>query len=82
MSIRGFLDYSLAEATPDHSCLSVIRKRLSLDQMQTRHRVLLCASHKYGLLKGRKTGIDSSIIEANASLRGLEHRNTEESYRE
>ena len=32
------------------------------------------------LLKGRKTGIDSSIIKANASLRALEHRNTEESY--
>jgi transposase len=80
LSIRGFLGYSLTEATPDHSSLSVIRERLSLDQMQAMHRVLLCALHQHGLLKGRKTGIDSSIIEANASLRGLEHRNTEESY--
>jgi transposase len=44
------------------------------------HQVMLSALRQHGLLKGRKTGIDSSIIEANASLRGLEHRNTEESY--
>ena len=80
LSIRGFLGYSLTEATPDHSSLSVIRERLSLEQMHAMHRVLLGALQKHGLLKGRKTGIDSSIIEANASLRGLEHRNTEESY--
>ena len=80
LSIRGFLGYTLTEGTPDHSSLSVIRERLSLEQMQAMHRVLLGALHQHGLLKGRKTGIDSSIIEANASLRGLEHRNTEESY--
>jgi transposase len=80
LSIRGFLGYSLTEATPDHSSLSIIRQRLSLEQMQAMHRVLLKALHQHGLLKGRKTGIDSSIIEANASLRALQHRNTEQSY--
>lgn len=80
LSIRRFLGYSLTEATPDHSSLSVIRQRLSLEQIEAMHRVLLGALHKHGLLKGRKTGIDSSIIEANASLRGLEHRNTEQGY--
>ena len=34
----------------------------------------------HGLLKGRHLGIDSSVIEANASLRGLVQRNTEISY--
>jgi transposase len=80
LSIRAFLGYSLTEATPDHSSLSVIRQRLSLEQMRAMHRVLLKALHQHGLLKGRKTGIDSSIIEANASLRNLEHRNSEQSY--
>src|SRR6266446_2436780 len=32
------------------------------------------------LLRGRQLGIDSSVMEANASLRALEHRNTEENY--
>ena len=79
-SIRGYLGYSLTETTPDHSSLSVIRERLSLAQLEAIHGVLLAALHAHGLLKGRKLGIDSSVIEANASLRALEHRNTEESY--
>lgn len=79
-SIRGYLGYKLTEATPDHSSLSVIRDRLSLEQLAAIHGVLLAALHSHGLLKGRKLGIDSSVIEANASLRGLEHRNTQESY--
>jgi transposase len=80
LSIRGFLGYDLMEGTPNHSSLTVIRDRLSLEQYEAIHRVLLKALRAHGLLKGRKLGIDSSVIEANASLRGLEHRNTEESY--
>ena len=80
LSIRGFLGYSITEATPDHSTLSIIRERLSLEQLEAVHGVLLQALRGHGLLKGRKLGIDSSVIEANASLRALQHRKTEESY--
>jgi transposase len=80
LSVRGFLGYGLAEATPDHSSLSVIRQRLSLEQLEGIHLVLLKALRKHGLLKGKRLGIDSSVIEANASLRALEHRNTAEAY--
>lgn len=80
LSIRGFMGYSLTESTPDHSSLSVIRERLGAEQLEAIHRVLLAALHAHGLLKGRKLGIDSSVIEANASLRALERRNTEENY--
>jgi len=31
-------------------------------------------------LRGKNLGIDASVIEANASLRALVHRNTEEQY--
>jgi transposase len=80
LSIRGYLGYGLTEETPDHSSLSVIRDRLSVEQLEAIHRVLLKALHVHGLLKGRQLGIDASVIEANASLRALESRNTEESY--
>jgi transposase len=80
LSIRGFLGYSLTEATPDHSSLSVIRQRLSHQQFDALHLVLLRALRSHGLLKGRHLGIDSSVMEANASLRGLEHRNSEQKY--
>jgi transposase len=79
-SIRGFLGYELTQPTPDHSSLSVIRYRLSAEQFDAIHLILLRALRAHGLLAGRQLGIDSSVIEANASLRALEHRNTEQSY--
>ena len=79
-SIRGFLGYALTENTPDHSSLSVMRGRLSLAQFDALHLVLLRALRSHGLLKGRHLGIDSSVMEANASLRELRHRNSEQKY--
>src|SRR5690606_325556 len=37
---------------------------------------------KHKLLKGRRLGIDASVLEANAALRSLEHRLTGEAYAE
>jgi transposase len=80
LSVRGFLGYDLCEATPDHSSLSVIRDRLGLEIYQGIFELILAALRSHGLLKGRHLGIDSSVLEANASLRSLTHRNTEENY--
>lgn len=80
LSLRGFLGYRLDEATPDHSSMSVIRLRLGAECFQAVFALVLRALHDHGLLKGRHLGIDSSVIEANASLRSLKERNTEESY--
>jgi hypothetical protein len=41
---------------------------------------MLEALREHGLLRGKNLGIDTSVIEANASLRALVHRNTEEQY--
>jgi transposase len=80
LSVRGFLGYDLCEATPDHSSLSVIRQRLGVEIYQCIFELILEALRSHGLLKGRHLGIDSSVLEANASLRSLTHRNTEENY--
>jgi transposase len=80
LSLRAFLGYGLEEETPDHSSLSVIRTRLGPEVFQSALGLVLHALHGHGLLKGRHLGIDSSVIEANASLRELVHRNTEEQY--
>ena len=69
LSLRGFLGYALDEATPDHSSMSVIRQRLGSDCFERVFALLLAALQRHGLLKGRHLGIDSSVIEANASLR-------------
>jgi len=80
LSLRAFLGYELHEATPDHSSLSVIRHRLGPEIYQAAFELVLSGLRGHGLLKGRNLGIDSSVIEANASLRELVHRNTEEQY--
>jgi len=80
LSLRSFLGYQLHEDTPDHSSLSVIRSRLGQDIFQSALELVLKGLRDHGLLKGQHLGIDSSVIEANASLRELVHRNTEEQY--
>lgn len=80
LAVRAFLGYGLEEATPDHSSLSVIRRRLPAEVYQAVFELILKALKECGLLKGRQVGIDSSVIEANASLKSLVVRNTEEAY--
>jgi transposase len=82
LSIRRFLGYSLTEQTPEHSSFTVFRQRLPQEVFDAVHLEILKGLKAYGLLKGRHLGVDSSIIEANASLSGLASRNTEQSYRE
>lgn len=80
ISIRFFLGYDPAQSTPGHSTLSVIRDRLGEETCQKVFPLILSAWQEYGLLKGRQVGIDASVIEANAALKSLVNRNTEEAY--
>jgi len=80
LSIRAFLRYELHEKTPEHSSFTVIRQRLGLEIYEGIFVIMLQALQEHGLLRGKNLGIDASVIEANASLRALINRNTEEQY--
>jgi transposase len=80
MSIRAFLKYELHEKTPEHSSFTVIRQRLGLEIYERIFTIALQALREHGLLRGKNLGIDASVMEANASLRALVNRNTEEQY--
>src|SRR6266481_8549638 len=80
IAIRRFLNYELDENTPDHSSLSIIGQRLGLEIYQKVFTLCLQALQEHGLLRGKHLGLDSSVMEANASLRALVHRNTAEQY--
>jgi len=80
LSIRAFLKYELHEKTPEHSSFTVIRQRLGLEIYDSIFALVLEALREHGLLRGKNLGIDTSVIEANASLRALVHRNTAEQY--
>jgi len=81
-SIRAFLHYDLHEATPEHSTMSVIRKRLLESIYSQVFSIVLKAMKQYGMVKGKNLSMDTSVIEANASLKSLKNRMTEESYAE
>jgi transposase len=80
ISIRFFLGYDLTQATPDHSTLSVIRSRLGEDTYHQVFVLILSALQQQGLVKGQNVGIDASVLEANASLKSLVNRDTQEAY--
>jgi transposase len=80
LMIRRFLGYDLDEDTPHHSSFTVIRQRLSKEVYSAVFDIILEGLRRHGLLRGKNLGIDSSVMEANASLRALENRNTGEAY--
>ena len=80
ISLRAFLGYDLTENTPDHSTLSVIRSRLGEAIYQQVFLLVLQALQHPGLVQGRNVGIDTAVIEANASLKSLVNRLTEAAY--
>ena len=73
LSIRQFLHYELHESTPDHSSLTVIRQRLGSEVYEQVFALVLKALRKHKLLRGKKLGIDASVMEVNARGRSLEH---------
>jgi len=82
LSIREFLHYGLGERTPHHSSFTVIRQRLASEVYDAVFALVLRALRAKKLLKGKHLAIDTSVLEANASLRSLEHRLTGERYRQ
>jgi transposase len=71
---RWFIGYDLDEPVPDHSSLSKIRERFGLEVFQLffEHIVELCI--QAGLVWGEELYIDSTKVQANASINGMIER--------
>jgi len=82
LGLREFLGYPLTTATPDHSSLSVIRRRLDLATHGKVFTWVLQVLTEEGLLKGKTIGVDATTLEANAALRSIVRRDTGEGYNE
>lgn len=80
LSLRQFLGFGLSEQTPDHSSLSRIRQRLSVEVHQEVFTLVLKVLAEKGLLRGRTIGIDATTLEANAALRSIVRRDDGTSY--
>jgi transposase len=82
LALREFLGYPLTQSTPDHSTLSVIRRRIDVQTHEEIFCWVLKVLAERGLLKGKTIGIDATTLEANAALRCIVRRDTREGYNE
>lgn len=74
LALRSFLGFRMDQATPDHSSLSRIRQRLSVEVHDQVFQMVLEILSQQGLLKGKTVGIDATTLEANAALRSIVRR--------
>jgi transposase len=82
LSLKSFLGYSLAEATPDHSSLTVIRQRLSVEIHEQVFTFVLKIAQVKKLLKGKAVAVDATLLEANAAMKSIVRRDTGEGWKE
>jgi len=78
--LRQFLQIGLDERTPDHVTLSRTRRLIDEDTHQEVFGWVLRQVTRAGLLKGKTIGIDATTLEANAAMKSIVRRHTEESY--
>lgn len=82
LSLRGFLGLEAGDRVPDHSTLSRMRQRLPLEVHEQAFGLILGIVEARGLLKGRVLGVDSTYLRADASMKAIVRRDTQESYPE
>src|ERR1700723_698982 len=82
LSIRDFVGIPLNEGAPDHTTISRTRRLIDVETHRQVFGWILNLLADGGLVKGKRIGIDATTLEANAALRSIVRRDTEESYDE
>jgi hypothetical protein len=70
-SLGDFLGLAPTDAVPNNSCVSKTHKRLQKEVFDGVFRFILSVAAHKGLLWGEAIGIDSTTIQANASMRSI-----------
>ncbi len=81
LSLRAFLGIALDKNTPDHSTLSLTRKRLPPEVFSEVFQFVLQIAADRKLLSGRTMGVDSTMLEANAAMKSIVRRETGEDWK-
>jgi transposase len=82
LSLRAFLGFALSEATPDHSSLTVIKRRLPLVVHEQVFAFVLKVAQEKKLLRGKTVAVDATTLEANAAMRTIVRKDTGEDWKE
>jgi transposase len=82
LTVRAFLRLPVDEPPPDHATISRTRRIIDLES----HRAVFTWVQQRlvaaGLLKGKTIAVDGTMLEANAAMRSIVRRDTEQSYQE
>ena len=74
LALREFLGLGLEHSSPDHSSLTVIRKRLSAEIHEQVFLFVLELARGKGLVKGKTVAVDATTLEANAAMKAIVRR--------
>src|SRR5256712_7737801 len=82
LAVRSFVRLALNEAAPDHSTISRTRRLIAVETHRAVFTWVQQRLVEAGLLKGETVAIDATTLEANAAMRSIVRRDTEETYQE
>ena len=74
LSLRTFLGLKPTESSPEHSSLTVIRKRMPKELIEQVFAFVLKVAFEKKLLKGKAIGVDATTLEANAAMKSIVRR--------
>src|SRR4051812_27838642 len=74
LSLRWYLGYDLTEALPDHSSLTRIRERYGVEVFRRFFEAVVEQCVAAGVVWGKELYIDSTDVDANASIDSLQPR--------
>ena len=77
----AFLRVDLSKGTPDHSSMTNTRKRLPEEVFWQVFAFVLRVAVEHKLLKGKTIAVDSTTLEANAAMKSLVRRATDEDWK-
>jgi transposase len=80
LSLKEFLGFGPFEATPDHSSLTYIRRRLPLEVHERVFELVLEMAATRKLLSGRIVATDSTMLEADAAMKSIVRRESGEDW--
>jgi len=80
LALREFLGLKATQPAPDHSSLTVIRKRLPVAVHKQVFAWVLARGRERGLLQGDTVAVDSTTLEANAAMKSIVRRDSGEDW--
>ena len=82
LGLREFLGLKVRESPSDHSTISRTRRLIDVATHEAVFDWVLKRIGASGLLRGKTIGIDATTLEANAALRSIVRRDSEQGYEE